>query len=1051
MHAQITRRFVIIAIVVLSTTILPWLVYGKILDSMLRSDLEAAKAELAAAADDPGKDAAEIGKRVRVLEKRVRENRYELGLGLDLKGGASITYRARAEDPKDQAAVLENAHKVMQFRLDKFGVSEVNIAYSGQDQITVEVPGRGKEEIDRIKKIMSTLGSLEFRIVAEPAVTRAERALREAAEKDKKPYAPKAGYGWYKSDEGPEQLLETPDLKAVADLAAARESIVAAEKEGKPDLAPLRLAVAEAEKSVKNAQDRFLWTGSSLKTVGYEKASAQEGGRGHEVQFSIVASRSADFGRFTGDNVQRLMAIVLNESVHTAPILQSAISENGRISSQSNPYTLEQAQDLVTVLQSGSMKVKPVEVSSFVVGPGLGEYAVRRGAWSVAISCVLVLAFMAVFYKGAGWVANLAVVLNLAMTLGVMIFLGAALSLPGIAGLILTLGMAVDANILVNERIREEKAAGKGLAQAIIAGYDRAWITIIDSNLTTVLAGVVLYAVGTGPIRGFALMLIIGLVISMFTACYVTRTIFLWGFERGILREFRMMPVMRLPAFRYTGARAKTIGGSALLIVLGTAAFIARDRHDKYDLEFNGGERIVVALRRPMPIASLRDRIEGVVRPAFAKEAEAAGEPATLGPVSIRTIRAQGADAARLDLSTESDRFEVTAQVAGGEEGRSERLGKIFTAQVVAALAEDLLPAGLPSLRIEGEAGKPERPFTATLNLAGTGVAAEAVREALAKAPAVVRPGETKVEPAAATGGDLTTFTVSGTTSAAAEDALRDDLLRTLRASGGPEPTDPVPQSDFIGPGIARRHREQAILAVLLSILLQIAYLRFRFRDFTYGFATAIVVAHNVLICLGAVAVADALGIAHVKINLPVIASFLTLIGYSVNDTIVVFDRIRENMGRAVHPTAALIDRAISDTLARSIRTSVTVFFVALTLFIANFGATSSIEGFSFVMVVGVVVSAYASVFISSPMLLFLPVYSRSLARLGRPVVLGLIATLFVGLGVAFTQEGTGAIVGGAFASLLPAHFLVHLSGWLRQPDPDRLILEADARAADDS
>jgi SecD/SecF fusion protein len=1048
MQATITRRFLVTALAVLGTTVLPWLFYGKFLyEDAVKEAAEARtalEAEKLAGAQGDELDAAR--KRLADAEKKVKAYAYELKLGLDLKGGASITYRVRAPEGQDQAAVLRDAIGVIQRRIDSYGVGEVNIVASGVDQFTVELPGRGKEEIDRIKSVMQKVGSLEFRIVATPEMTSSERMRRE---REKEKYVPTPGYRWYPGEEEMEYLLEVPDLKAEADAKAAQAEVAAAVAAAKPEteVAALRAKAAEAEKAFEESKGKYRWTGLDLESASY--GLRPEGGRSaYEVHFSIVAGRKAAFGDFTGANLDRQMAIVLSNVVHTAPVLQGKLSGAGSIFNDRKPFKPEECQDLVTVLKSGALASTPEEISSFVVGPGLGDDAVRRGRIAVGISFVLVMLFMAFYYKGAGWVANLAVLLNLVMTLGVLMFLGAALSLPGIAGLILTLGMAVDANILVNERIREEKVAGKGLAQAIAAGYDRAWITILDSNLTTILAGVFLYWIGTGPIRGFALTLILGLVISMFTACYVTRTIFLWGLEKGILKEFRMSPVMVIPAYPYTSMKLKTIGVSAALIILGTAAFVLRDRHDKYDLEFNGGERILVSLKKPLGIAEMRDRVEKVVRPGFEKAAAASGEAAKLGAVTVRTVRGPGADAGDLDLSTQSDRFELTAQVEAGGEERSEKAGRIFAAEVEAALAAELAPRAIPTLAIEGEPSKPERPFKAVVNLVGTAVDPAALKAELARVPEIVRAAETKVDKAAASEPGTSSFDVSGTAKAATDVALKDAILRVLRSSAVVEPSDPIPQSDFIGPGVADRLRQQAILAILLSILAQIVYLRFRFRDYTYGFAAAIMVAHNVLITLGAVAVCDAAGIAHVKINLPVIGSFLTLIGYSVNDTIVVFDRIRENLGRSRHPSAALIDNAISQTLARSIRTSITVFFVVLTLFVANYGATSAIEGFGFVMVVGVVTSAYASVFISSPLLLFLPVYSRSLKRLGQPAVLGLIGALFVGLGIAFTQQGATALVGGVFASLLPLHFVWNLFRWLPCKDPDALIREPEEAVA---
>jgi SecD/SecF fusion protein len=1025
MQATTSNRFLVTAAVVLSTTLIPWLYYGKYLhgvaveeEALARLDLETARGT-----GKTGTALEEKEKKFAEAVKKVKSSHYELKFGLDLKGGASITYRVAAEDGQDQASVLKDAIEITRFRVDAMGVGEVNIVESGVNQFTVELPGRGKEEIDRIKDIMGKTGALEFRIVAEQEITSSESMRRE---REKEKYVPTPGYAWYASEEGREYLLEVPDQKAKAELAAKTAERDAALKAGKPaaEVAPLEAAVAAADKAAVEAGEKYLWTGDDLESA--DVVPAPEGPRGaYEISFSINAGRKTAFGDFTGSNINRQMAIVLNSMVHTAPEIGSKLPGSGRIYSKHRPYTQESARDLVTVLQSGSYKVRPEEVSSFVVGPGVGELAVLRGKWAVGISTLLVLATMVLFYRGAGWVANLAVVLNLVMTLGILMFLGAALSLPGIAALILTLGMAVDANILVNERIREEKEAGKGLAQALAAGYDRAWVTILDSNLTTILAGIVLYWIGTGPVRGFALTLVVGLLISMFTACYVTRTIFLWGLELGILTEFRMMRIVPVPPFRYTAARRFTIGISAILIVLGTAAFVARDRYDKYDLEFTGGQRVVLALKKSMSIAELKARME--------KQG--------LGEIGVRTIRSRGTDTGNLDVASESDTFEITARIRAKAEGR------VFDAKVREAFRDELLPAAIERVELGKKDEGGRVPVRAVLNFATKDLDPAKVKGVVLAAPLFKGATDLKVE---AVPGDGRAFAVSGNVALPStgdpELFVKQDLARAVDADPAVSLSEPIPQSDFIGPGVANRLREQAIIAVLLSTLAQIVYLRFRFRDFTYGFAAAIIVAHNVLITLGAVAVGDALGIAHVKINLPVIASFLTLIGYSVNDTIVVFDRIRENLGRSIHPTSELIDRAISDTLARSIRTSITVLLVALTMFGANWNTNSGIEGFCFVMVIGVITSAYASVFISSPLLLFLPVYSGSLLKLGRPVVLALIAALFLGLGIASTQDGLMAWFGGAIATLLPLHFLVHLAQWLRQPDPDQLLRDIGGR-----
>ncbi len=1030
MQATITRRFLLCAFVVLSTTVFPWLFYGKYLHSTALGELDAARKEYETVkvSGQAGKALDDAVKKVGEAEKKVKASDYELKLGLDLQGGASITYRVHALEGQDQAAILKDAIGVIRRRIDSFGVGEVNIVQAGLDQFTVELPGRGKEEIDRIKSVMSQLGRLEFRIVAKD-LTASERMRRD---REKEKYVVTPGYRWCASDDGPELLLEVPDEKAEADYAAARKALDEAVKTSKPEAeqAPLRAREAEAKKAFDEAVAKFRWKGDSLESAGV--VPSMEGGRGaYEVSFSIIPGRKTSFGDFTGANIDNQMAIVLNDSVNTAPVIHSKLDGGGRIFSSYNPYTQDKAQDLVTVLKSGSLAVRPEEVSSFVVGPGLGEEAVRTSRMAMGVSFLVVLLFMAIFYHGAGWVANLAVFLNLVMTLGTLMFLGAALSLPGIAGLLLTLGMAVDANILVNERIREEKAAGKGLLQAVTAGYERAFITILDSNLTTVITAAILYWIGTGPIKGFALTLILGIGISMFTALYVTRTLFLWGMERGILTEFRMMPVLMKSDWQWMGQRRKFFGVSIALIVAGTIVFAVRPAQDKYDLEFTGGQRVIIALKAKMTLPEVRKII---------------GEK-KLGDLGVRTIRGRGSSSENLDLATESDSFELTARI------KDEAEGARFTDMVKEAFAPYLAPGPITEFRLEPRGTDGLTDFHLVLNFATKEINAEQVKQDLAAAPVMAAAKGLKVDHTPAYPG-AESFVVEGKASALeGKDpklVIAEQIGKAIHANPKHDLSEPIPQSDFIGPGVARTLRDQAMLAVLLSILAQIVYLRLRFRDFTYGVAAAIALVHDVLITLGAVAVVDWLGIAHLKINLPVIASFLTLIGYSMNDTIVVFDRIRENLGRSTHPGSGLIDGSINQTIARSIRTSMTVWLVAVVLFVFNMGAASSLEGFAFVMVIGVLTGTYSSVAIASPLLLFLPLYGASLRRLGRPVQAGLFAALGIGLLLAMATDGTSAVLGGLLTALLPAHFLWQLLRWLPERDPDALVRGLEGTQAAD-
>jgi preprotein translocase SecF subunit len=486
---------------------------------------------------------------------------------------------------------------------------------------------------------------------------------------------------------------------------------------------------------------------------------------------------------------------------------------------------------------------------------------------------------------------------------------------------------------------------------------------------------------------------------------------------------------------QWMGLRSRFMGASTALIVAGTLVFGLRHleyvwpQDPVYDLEFTGGQRVVVALASKMSMSEVHERL--------AKN--------ELRDVAIRTIRGRGADSEKLDLSVESDSFEFTARTRDEEKGRE------FERRIKQAFQDRLAPEPIPAIQIAKADASGRIPVTLEVNFSGKAVDSDQVKRALHDGSGMFREAvDLAVKPGTAREGASAVVIEAKILPSEGKNielAVNEQVRQALHARPGLEISEPVPQSDFIGPGVALQLRQQAMLAVVLSIIAQIVYLRFRFRDFTYGFAAAIALLHDVFITLGIVAVFDGLGIAHVKINLPVIASFLTLIGYSMNDTIVVFDRIRENLGRSTHPSSTLIDNAINQTLARSIRTSMTVWLVALALFFVNYGAASSLEGFAFVMVVGVLTGTYSSVAIASPLLLFLPVYFAELRRLGKTAERVLLAAMAVGTLLAIAGEGKVALLGAAMACVLPAHFLFHVAIWIRKDDPDALVRQSEATA----
>jgi len=473
---------------------------------------------------------------------------------------------------------------------------------------------------------------------------------------------------------------------------------------------------------------------------------------------------------------------------------------------------------------------------------------------AIAVSAAVVLLFMALYYRVAGLVADVAVIVNVLIVVGTMSWLHATWTLSGLAGLALSVGMAVDANVLIFERLREEQQKGRPLRQAIHNAFDRALRPILDSNVTTLLAGAVLYWIGSEQVKGFALTLLIGLLANLFTAVFVCRLVFDVLEGNAWVKRFGMFRLFERTRFDFAGKRRIALVGSCLLIVLGITAVAIRGR-DLLDIDFTGGTLAAVTLEEPTDPATVRELAAEVLPDVTVEEVQFTGEPP-------------------------GRHFLVRTTLKDQEAVKSSLIGRF---------------------------------------------------------------------------GDM--------------------LHTTLDQSGR---TSVFERLDNFGSQVAEQARVAAGVALLMSMGAIVLYLWIRFQNGLFGLGAVVALAHDVLIVLGLVAasawVAGTppgawLGIEPFKMNLPMVAALLTHVGYSVNDTIVVFDRIRETRGRRQPITWATINAAVNQTLSRTLLTGLTTWAVAVILY--AFGGPA-IHGFAFCLVVGVLVGTYSSVYVASPLLVWL-------------------------------------------------------------------------------
>ena len=581
----------------------------------------------------------------------------------------------------------------------------------------------------------------------------------------------------------------------------------------------------------------------------------QDYGQSNEVEVTIQmnAEGAKAWKRLTGENVGKQVAIVLDDYVYSYPVVNQEIS-GGRSQISGGGMTIEEAQDLANILKAGKLPAPARILEEQVVGPSLGQESVQKGMWSMVFAFILVLAYMVFFYKKAGLVADVALIVNVFFLFGVLACLGSVLTLPGIAGIVLTLGMAVDSNVIIFERIKEELRGGKGLRPAIDAGYKNAYSAIIDGNVTTLITGIVLIILGTGPVHSFAVTLCIGILTSLFTSIFISRLIFTRmldkekeiSFTTKLTENFLKDTKFDFIKFRKT---AYIIACVMIVISVGSLAFKGLN----LGIDFKGGRNYIVRFDQDVKVDQVREALSNVN-----VEGWETPEVKTYGPNGQVKITTK--------YKIEDNNPDVDTEIQG------------------------ILYDGLNGLFSQNIT---EEQFSS-----------------------------------------------------------EDETIGVL-------------STQKVGATIASDVKRKSIWAIAVSLVLMFAYIAIRFRRWQYGLSSLIALTHDTIIMLGMYSLFFNILPFTMEVDQAFIAAVLTIIGYSINATVVIFDRVRENTTN--HPKASWkenINNAVNSTLTRSFNTSGSTFVVLLAIF---FFGGDTIRGFIFALLVGILAGTFSSVFLSSP------------------------------------------------------------------------------------
>jgi len=887
-----------------------------------------------------------------------------------------------------------------------------------------------QRDVIRVKRLVGQAGFLEFRIMVNrqedrdkanfERIVRGKQAGTAPGDPRFRWYPLKKGWTWYKDG-----LLDAWNWVYVVDEEAR---------------------TVEALVDVADKQD----------VTGQDLARAAPSTQNGEpiVVFSLKPEAGARMARLTKPEMRgRHLAIILDGTIQSAPVLKATLSTGGIIEGYGD---LRERNDVVTVLNSGQLAASLGDpMTERTVGPELGADNIRRGFQASLIGFGLVVLFILIYYRFAGVVADVALLLNLVLIVCIMSLVRQAWTLPGIAGLVLSLSMAIDANVLIFERLREEKGREGSLPFALKRAYQSAFRTILDANLTTLIPAFVLLYPGlaTEEVKGFAVVMIIGIMVSMFTAVVVTRMIFETGIRWGLVSRLGMFRLFTHPNVNWMRFVRPAVVVSGAAAAIGVMLFFSRG-DEKYDIEFTGGTQVELAVKVPegkdaVPIDTVRGRVTEVLGPsATVQELEYAYQPigekvdrflisvpatgkAAAGEVAVKEALASAFADMRPELGTSKATVEaspITEEVirermraqgalpaAAGAPGEAADPGEPAPAGRPEPKAAETPPPDQGKANAEGAApaAPKDEPAEAPSEEAAPEEAAPAARHiprayrrflGMTRVQAEVTPPlptgevrrridvflrdrypdlvgtlyEVKGAVAAERSGEFKAFDVwaeqpfDGKRGSQANPAFWSEVVRRAL---GTEQT--FASTTSFEPTMASEARDKAVMAILLSLTLMIVYIWVRFARFSSGLAAVVALVHDVVITLGAITLAalaadtflgDWFLLADFKINLPVVGAFLMLVGYSINDTIVVFDRIRENRGRHGEMSVSVVNSSINQVISRTVLTSTTTFLAVAALY-AFAGRASTVHGLAFIMLFGTLVGTYSSIAIASPIL----------------------------------------------------------------------------------
>ena len=763
---------------------------------------------------------------------------------------------------KEAESAISNSFNVLRNRIDRFGVTQPNIQQVGNSgKILIELPG--VKDPERVRKLLQGTASLEFWptfTANEIDLYAADRALAEKLAKGD-------------STDVANPLLSVLHLSgynnaclgfaAAVDTAAISHYLTMVADElpvgfrgmwtVKPSEYIKEGSFYELVAIKANTSDgKAPLDGGSVTNAEVEYGGARQGSGNPSVSMRMNAEGAGIWARMTKENIGKQIAIVLDGLVYSYPNVQNEIT--GGNSSITGNFDVQEAQDLANVLQSGKLPAPATIIQEQVVGPSLGSASIRAGLLSFIIAFIVVLIYMVLFYKGAGLIADVALLCNVLFLFGALVSFGAVLTLPGIAGLVLTLGMAVDANVIIYERIKEELAAGKGFGKAVEDGYSNAYSAIIDGQVTTLLTGLILFFFGSGPVKGFATTLIIGIITSVLTSIFITRMIFDDRAKKGktvsLSTNFTRNFLKNTHINFIAGRKWSYIISGALIVIsilsIGIKGFT-------YGVDFTGGRTYVVRFDQAVTAEEIRKAAEA--------EFDGAVEVKQFGGESQMKITTQ--------YKVKDESSAVDAEIEG----------KLFNAL---------------------------KPFYS-------------------------------------------------------EDLALEDFTNTLNNPNG------IISSDKVGPTIAKDIQRSAIISVLLALLVIFGYIAFRFKGWTWGLGGVVSLAHTAIIVIGFFSLFTGILPFNLDVDQTFIAAILTIIGYAINDNVVIFDRIREY--KTLHPNADFgenVNTALNATLTRTVNTSVSTLLPMLA--IAIWGG-ESIRGLAVALCLGVIIGTYASIMIGTPIM----------------------------------------------------------------------------------